>query len=103
MGRILHSTNACDNTVNHIATDMRNTIFTKIVGAKCKISLIIYEPGTLSQKSTLIIYIRTYIPELDLSTPVNLFLGLVELENATAIVVFNVLLQRLHSVGISEE
>jgi hypothetical protein len=50
MGYILHSTNACINIVNHTGNEMRNTLVTKIINSKSKISLIIDDSTTLSQK-----------------------------------------------------
>jgi hypothetical protein len=43
MGRILHSPNACINIVNHIGNEMRNTLVTKVINSRSKISLIIDE------------------------------------------------------------
>jgi hypothetical protein len=55
VGRILHSANACID-INHTGNEMRNTLVTKMINSKNKISLIIDESTTLSQKSTLIVY-----------------------------------------------
>jgi hypothetical protein len=44
MGRILHSPNAC--IVNHIGNEMRNTLVTKVINSRSKISLIIDESLT---------------------------------------------------------
>ena len=43
MGRILHSTNACINIVNHTCEEIRKTVIKEIVQSNSKISLIIDE------------------------------------------------------------
>ena len=103
MGRILHSTNACINIVNHVSDEMRKNMVKEIVQSKSKISLMIDESTTLSQKSTLIVYVRCCIEAMGMNSPINLFLDLVELENVTAKGVFDALLQCLHSYGMTEE
>jgi len=84
MGRILHSTNACINIVNHIAEEMRKNLTKKIVSSNSKISLTIDESTTLSNVSTLIIYLRTCVANTFMTSPVNLFLDLIELQSVTA-------------------
>jgi len=104
MGCILHSTNACINIVNHISIEMRKKMAKEIVRCKSKISLMIDESTTLSQKSTLIVYIRSCVEEgTGMSEPINLFLDLVELENVTAKGIFDALLECLTFHGITEE
>ncbi|KAK0048443.1 E3 SUMO-protein ligase [Biomphalaria pfeifferi] len=103
MGRILHSTNACINVVNHISCEMRKKLFQEIVRSNNKISLIIDESTTLSQKSTLIVYIRVCLADSGMTSPVNLFLDLVELESVTANGVFASLLHCLHFYGLTED
>ena len=103
MGRILHSTNACINVVNHISCEMRKKLAKEIVRSDNKISLIIDESTTLSQKSTLIVYIRVCLADSGMNSPVNVFLDLVELESVTAKGVFDCLLNCLNSYGITEE
>ncbi|XP_030046369.1 E3 SUMO-protein ligase KIAA1586-like [Microcaecilia unicolor] len=103
MGHILHSTNACINIVHHISSGMRKNLFQKIVNSKCKISLIIDEGTTLSQKSTLIVYVRVFITDCGMPEPVNLFLDLIELPDVTAKGIFSSLLHNLNSIGMTEE
>ena len=103
MGRILHSTNACINVVNHISCEMRKKLANEIVRSDNKISLIVDESTTLSQKSTVIVYIRVCLADSGMNSPVNLFLDLVELESVTAQRVFDSLLNCLYSHGITEE
>lgn len=104
MGRILHSTNACINIINHIGNEMRKTLVRQIVNSKAKMSLIIDESTTVSHKSTLIVYCRVFLPEWDsASFPVNIFLDLIELSDVTAKGIFSSLLSRLELLGISED
>ncbi|XP_066475289.1 E3 SUMO-protein ligase KIAA1586-like [Tiliqua scincoides] len=84
MGRILHSTNACINIVNHISEEMRKTVVKKIVQSNNKISLIIDESTTISKITTLIVYVQCCIEGVGMNAPINLFLDIVELEKVTA-------------------
>jgi len=103
MGRILHSTNACINIVNHTAKEMRKNLTKKIVSSNSKISLIIDESTTLSNVSTLILYLRTCVANTFMTSPVNLFLDLIELQSVTARGIVNSLLATLLSYGMTEE
>jgi hypothetical protein len=71
MMRILHSTNACTNIVNHIGNEMRTTLIRKIIDSKSKFSLLLDVSTTVSLKCVLFVYIRTYIEEIDMQDPVN--------------------------------
>uniref|UniRef100_A0A8C5WBW7 Uncharacterized protein n=1 Tax=Leptobrachium leishanense TaxID=445787 RepID=A0A8C5WBW7_9ANUR len=101
MGRILHSTNACINIVTHIAEEMRKTLISCILNSKNKISFVIDESTTMSNKTTLIIIVRVVLPEL--SAPANLFLDLVEFEDVTAEGILSSLLGHLARLGMSED
>jgi hypothetical protein len=103
MGRILYSTNACINIINHISKEITNILFRKIISFKSKISLIIDEATTLSQKSTLILYIRVLIYGCEMTAPVNLFIDLIELDDVTAIGIFFSLICHLQSIGMTQE
>jgi hypothetical protein len=71
MGRILHSTTACTNIVNHIGNEMKTTLIRKIMDSKSKFSLILDESTTVSLKYILMVYICKYIEESDMQDPVN--------------------------------
>ncbi|XP_054834515.1 E3 SUMO-protein ligase KIAA1586-like isoform X2 [Eublepharis macularius] len=103
MGRILHSPSACINIINHIGSEMRATLIRKITDSPSKISLILDELTTVSQESVLILYIRTYIEEIDVEEPVNLFIGLIELEDVTANGIYQSLMSHIESLGFTEE
>jgi hypothetical protein len=100
MGRILDSTNACIN----IRKEMKNIFIRKIISLKSKISLIIDEATTLSQKSTLILYIRVSISGCEMTAPVNLFIDFIELDYITATGIFSFLIcYLLQSIDMTEE
>ena len=103
LGRILHSTNACINIVNHTSEEMKKTVVKEIIQSSSKISLIIDESTTISKKIILIVYVRCCIEGVGMNSPINLFLDLVELEKVTAEGVFDSLLKCLHSHGMTED
>jgi hypothetical protein len=86
---------------------MKNSLVCKIVTSSSKISLIIDE-ATLSQKSTLILYIRVLISGCEMTAPVNLFIDSIELDDVTATGIFSLppsisLICHLQSIGMTEE
>ena len=101
MGRILHSTNACINIVKHIGTEMKKTLIKKIIALDCKISLLIDESSTISQLSTLIIYVLTMLP--DMKEPTNLFIDILELENVSVLGIFKCLINVLNELGFNND
>jgi len=103
MGCILHSTNACINIVNHIGEEMLRNLTKEVIKSDSKFAIMIDESTTLSNASTLIIYVRTCLAGTGMSSPVNLFIDLVELENVTAKGILDSLLGCLKSYGMTEE
>lgn len=103
MGRILHSTNACINIVNHISDEMKKNLVKDIVKSNRKISLIIDESTTVSNVSALIVYVRTCATDTGMNSAVNLFLDLIELQVVTSAGILDSLLGCLHSHGMTEE
>ena len=99
MGRILHSANACNNVLNHIAVEMKKNVINKIIETRSKISLLIDESTSLSQLSSLIIYVRTKLP--DMKEPTNIFLDIVELRGVTAETIHSTLINSLTTLGFS--
>ena len=102
MGRILHSNVSCANIVKHIADEMRCKLIADIVEKQCPISVLIDKSTTLSQKTTLIIYVRTVFSE-NIRSPVTFFLDLVELESITAISIASKLLSTLNNQQLTDE
>jgi hypothetical protein len=103
MGRILHSTNACINIVNHIGDEMRNLLLKKLVDSVSKIALRIDESTTLSKKSTGIAFPRVLLQEFNLTEPIKLFTDLIDLDEVTANRIFTALISHLESLGMTEE
>lgn len=103
MGRILHSTNACINIVNHIGTEMRKALVSKIIESKCKVALIIDEASTVSQKSVLIVYFRVSFLGTEMRETINCFLDLIELDSVTASGIFSSLMSKLEALGFTED
>lgn len=95
MGRILHSKNACVNIINHISAEMKKHILQQIITGDDKFAIIIDESTTLSKKSTLILYIRVCLRKINMESPVNLCLDLVELESVTSLGIFDAVIQCL--------
>ncbi|XP_050507956.1 E3 SUMO-protein ligase KIAA1586-like [Diabrotica virgifera virgifera] len=102
MGRILHSRNACANIITHISSEMKKQVVQEIVEGTDKFALIIDESTTLSKKSTLILYLRVCLKKLNMESPVNLFLDLMELENVTSRGIFNAVMKCLEGHKIDE-
>lgn len=100
MGRILHSKTTCATIAKHLADEMRNRIIPEIVSNQCPVSILIDESTSLSQKATLIIYLRTVLPGNTVS-PVTFFLDLVELDSTVSSVIASTLLTTLNNRGLS--
>jgi hypothetical protein len=60
---------------------MRKSLVNEIIRSKSKISEIIEESTTLSNKSTMKIYVRLYLANYGMDYPGNLFLDLIELQS----------------------
>lgn len=102
MGRILHSDKACANIALHISKEMKKTFVNEIIKNDTKIGLIIDESISLSNKSSLIVYVRCSLPKTGMCGSTNVFLDLVELGGVTAKAVFDSLINCLHSNGITD-
>jgi hypothetical protein len=100
MGRILHSNVACGDIARYICAEMRKAVCAAIVSRKSKFAILIDESTTISNLSTLIVYIRT---AFDDNGPVTMFLDLVELKSTTANAIVSGLLTSLKNHGISDD
>lgn len=79
MGIGLHSRFSATTIIDHIANEMRSMVCTAIRESKGKLSILIDESTTVSDISTLIVYLKA---QLEISgKPQFLFLDLVELTN----------------------
>ena len=71
MGRILHSSNACVNIVNHVLEEIRKLRTKEINKSKRRSSIIIDESTTVIQKSSLIVYFHTFLECMVNEVPLN--------------------------------
>ncbi|KAJ8865554.1 hypothetical protein PR048_033074 [Dryococelus australis] len=102
VGRILYSTNACINIVNHIGKETRKVLVKQIVDSKSKMS-IHRRVYSVSQKNMLIVYVRALIEGINQEEQLNLFTDLIELECLTAKGIFSSLMSHLQSLEFNEE
>ncbi|XP_073669155.1 E3 SUMO-protein ligase KIAA1586-like [Paramisgurnus dabryanus] len=99
LGYMLHSDKACRNMLMFIGEKMRTQLVDFIKNSSDKLSILIDESTTVSNKTCLIIYIRIpYEGEV-----CNFFLQLVELQSCTGSAICDTLLQSLYTRGISED
>ncbi|XP_015284596.1 PREDICTED: uncharacterized protein KIAA1586-like [Gekko japonicus] len=104
VGSILYPATSCARIVDHIGSEMRIALIKKITDSKSKMSLLLDESTTVSQKPVLIVYIRSYIEEMDMDGPYELLHWLdVELDDVTANGIFTSLMSTLESLRITEE
>ena len=91
MGSILHSPSCCTEMVKVIAADMRQHLYKVIRDSDTKIAIIVDESTTLSQKSTLIVYLRCCLQD-EIST---VFIDLIELSAQDSDTIVKEILQLL--------
>ena len=94
LGRVLHSNVTCTDIIDHIATQMRQSLVHYILQTKPHVSVVIDKSTNLNRASCLIIYLRATINNL--IGPVTFFLDIVELESTTADGIVHALLQCLN-------
>lgn len=80
---------------------MKRKLFDRVVECEPKLSVLLDESTSLNKKSTLIIYIRTQLPDMD--KPSNLFTKLVELDDLSAEGIVRNLLSALERVHLTKE
>lgn len=78
LGKILHSRYSTTNIINHISNKMRKQLIARIISLNSKLSILIDESTSLSNKTTLVVYLKTYLGGND---PEYVFLDLCELHN----------------------
>ena len=86
MGVGLHSRQTAVKIVDHVANDIKNDIFTKIIAQNLKVCVIIDKVSTISSKPVLIIFLK--IEDCDQSP--TILLDLVELEGHGAESIYRV-------------
>lgn len=100
LGNILHSRYSATNIINHIANTMRKQLVSKIVSLNSKLSVLIDESTSLSNKTTLIVYLKTYLGG---NNPEYVFLDLCELQSQNAEQIEKQLLDTLQLNGLCDE
>ena len=89
----LHSRQSATTIIDHVAIEMRNKLFTHVQEIQGKVSIIIDESTTLSNRSTLLIYLKCEISKnLD---PHFIFLDLVQLQKQDAATIFEALMKSM--------
>lgn len=101
-GEILHSRYSSTSITNSIANDMKKRIISNIILNTSKISVIIDESTTLSNKSALAIHLKTDVTMEHTSIPEFVFLALVELDSQTSDSVTTGLLKTLADHGFDD-
>jgi len=81
MGVWLHSRKTAVKIVDHIAKDIKNELFTKIIEQNLKICVIVDEASTISNKPVLIFFLKI---EDDCDVSLIIFFDLVKLEEQGA-------------------
>ncbi|XP_078542378.1 E3 SUMO-protein ligase KIAA1586-like [Lissotriton helveticus] len=100
MGRVLHSNVTATEIIKHIALEMQQRLVCYIRQHKPKITVLIDESTSISNASTLIIYLRGIFGNE--STPVTIYFGLLELAETNAIGVKTALLSYFEKVGLTK-
>ena len=100
LGLRLHSRQSATTIIDHVAIEMRNKLFTHVQEIQGKVSIIIDESTTLSNRSTLLIYLKCETSKnLD---PHFIFLNLVELQKQDAATIFEALMKSMERYGFDE-
>ena len=97
----LRSRFTATNMVDHISSEMRKTVCNEIQKAEEKISILIDESTTVSNTSSLIMYLKC-LSEKN-GKPHFMFLDLIELENQSAKAIFEGLVKCLDSYGFIDD
>ncbi|UYV79362.1 hypothetical protein LAZ67_17002309 [Cordylochernes scorpioides] len=100
LGSTLHSRYSATQIINHIACEMRKMLVTKILSTNSKITILIDESTTLSNKSTLVILLKAYLGGESID---YIFLDLCELQCQDSENIEKELLNILYKHGLNEE
>ena len=82
MGRVLHSKTVAVDIIDHVSSQVKKKLLTKIIESRSKINVLADESTRLGQKSTLIIFLKTNVDGE--AAPVSFPLDLVDLETLCA-------------------
>uniref|UniRef100_A0A3P9LTJ1 DUF4371 domain-containing protein n=1 Tax=Oryzias latipes TaxID=8090 RepID=A0A3P9LTJ1_ORYLA len=82
MGRVLHSKTVCVDIVDHVASQMKKEIMTKIIQNRSKITVLADKSTNDSNKSTLIVFVKASVDGA--MEPIAFPLDLVDLDSLCA-------------------
>ncbi|XP_023811023.1 E3 SUMO-protein ligase KIAA1586-like [Oryzias latipes] len=82
MGRVLHSKTVCVDIVDHVASQMKKEIMTKIIQNRSKITVLADESTNVGNKSTLIVFLKASVDGA--MEPIAFPLDLVDLDSLCA-------------------
>uniref|UniRef100_A0A3P9JP33 DUF4371 domain-containing protein n=1 Tax=Oryzias latipes TaxID=8090 RepID=A0A3P9JP33_ORYLA len=82
MGRVLHSKTVCVDIVDHVASQMKKEIMTKIIQNRSKITVLADESTNVGNKSTLIVFVKASVDGA--MEPIAFPLDLVDLDSLCA-------------------
>ncbi|UYV63152.1 hypothetical protein LAZ67_2003299 [Cordylochernes scorpioides] len=100
LGSTLHSRYSATQIINHIACEMRKMLVAKILSTNSKITILIDESTTLSNKSTLVIFLKAYLGGESID---YIFFDLCELQCQDSENIEKELLNTLYKHGLNEE
>lgn len=96
MGRILQSDKSCTSIINHITFEMKKIICNDIIEHERKICIIVNESTTISQKTMLVICLRTAIADNN----ITFFFDIMELSNTSVDSIKNTIISNLAMYGL---
>uniref|UniRef100_A0A3P9HRP9 DUF4371 domain-containing protein n=1 Tax=Oryzias latipes TaxID=8090 RepID=A0A3P9HRP9_ORYLA len=82
MGRVLHSKTVCVDIVDHVASQMKTEIMTKMIQNRSKITVLADESTNVGNKSTLIVFVKASVDGA--MEPIAFPLDLVDLDSLCA-------------------
>jgi hypothetical protein len=100
VGRVLHSRTTCVDIIDHISDKMRKDLTQSIVDSGVPFAVLIDESTTISNKTCLVVYIRCSVGD---STPISLFLDLIELSGTTAESITKASIDCLHTHHFNDD
>ena len=100
LGSSLHSRHTATIIIDHVAFELRRKLFSQVQKIQGKISIIIDESTTISNKSTLIIYLKCETSKI--IDPHFIFADLIELEKQDAETIYAALMKSLGKYGFDD-
>ncbi|KAF0751395.1 E3 SUMO-protein ligase KIAA1586-like isoform X4 [Aphis craccivora] len=101
IGRILQTNKACSNIIDHITFEMRKKLCLDLLHNKRKICIIVDESTTLSQKSMLVICLRSAVSNNN--DVITNFFNIIEVQNTSANSIKTAILTDLYAHGLTDD